>query len=223
MCDLIGAAQAAERNPHSNDNPRRQGYEASRLETALRTTARNVFLGDSSTSGSTNAMLWPDHLEPMPTALMSLAMLNHSWQRPAAALRTALRGTLSGRLRGDRGPQWIVDLYQLIGITATAAIPKVAEGDPQVTGVYVDTTFPRLPEMRVVLTVMLIELAEAANIVFGSDCRFVLALCKRRDTMLETSFLKPGTSEFILAYNLAEAKLLAWAGLDDGLRIVLDV
>ena len=200
ITDLIGKANSAPRDP----SLRSPHQDAELLEGGLRTLAHGVFPGGC----------WPDHIEPLPSARMALASL-YKYQDGyvGAALRNALKGALMSPRRS--GPNWANDLYELCLILTAAGSTDTIFAD--------NVMFPSPKELTRLTAGFWAELAREANMIFGDDCQFAREISKLYSLILEAvSDPKPGAKEFSEEFDKAQARLLAWAGIDSSFGIGLE-
>lgn len=190
---VVGAIEAAKRGaPCGNSG------DVDKVETSLYSITSRAFSGNP----------WPDHIDPLPTTRMAIALLYlHSGNHPAA-LRKALRGAFARRYR--EGPEWVNVQCELVilllGLTGGA---EVKEG-------FDNAMFPTPAEMQRVILGFALRLSQDAGEVFGIESKYAPAISGMYSALATTSFgAKPGTKKFAEDFDKAQAKLFAWASMEE--------
>ena len=190
---MIGAIEAAKRS-----GSRGSAGDVDKVETSLHSITSRAFSGNP----------WPDHIDPLPTTRMAIALLYlHSGNHPAA-LRKALRGAFGRRYR--EGPEWVNVQCELVilllGVTGGA---EAKEG-------FDNAMFPTPAEMQRVILGLALRLSQDAEGVFGLESKYAIAITEMYSTLASSSSgAKLGTKEFVEEFDRAQAKLFAWAGMEE--------
>lgn len=156
---------------------------------------------------------WPDSLEPLPSARISLALLYLNQGKLDPALRNGLRGILMNRRRN--GPEWVNAMMGMVKalIAAGSLTPDKIE----------DNTFPRPLYIQTVAYGYVYETCKEAGKVFGGDSEYTKAVCEMfaKMTAQKVTGEMPGTAGFEKEFEEAQGKLMAWAGIAEGWGVVL--
>ncbi|KAK4098124.1 hypothetical protein N658DRAFT_477635 [Parathielavia hyrcaniae] len=173
------------------------------LETRLRTATSSAFPAGTP---------WPAHMEPLPSARLSLAIIALKQGKPVPALRNVLKGMLLSN-RKTNEPEWVNEMMDVVDVLMTAgSLPPDAAA-------FEDKSFPAVGEIRIVTYGYLWAMSKAAISVFGGGALYAKGVCQLMAAVLakKKSGATPGTKEFYEAeYQPAQKKLLAWAGVPDG-------
>lgn len=168
------------------------------VETRLRTITSTVF-----PSGS----VWPEYMEPLPAARLSLAMLYLEQGKPVPALRCALKGKFLS-VRADGGPEWfneMVDVLTILIVVGSLPADAVA---------FEDATCPDLESIRTVTYGYLFEMLHEVSALFGADARYARDFRELFGGMMQKKAgAEPESREFKEEFQAAQAKLMDWAGV----------
>ncbi|KAK3318085.1 hypothetical protein B0H66DRAFT_477139 [Apodospora peruviana] len=199
MLDLMKSAVLASRYPGLHPTFEDLGG----IETQLRTIARRAF----------PASHWPDHIEPLPSARLSLAALFLAQNKPIPALRNALRGKLMSRRRS--GPEYVNELFDVVMVLVTVgSLPPDAP-------VFDDASFPAVGDIRTVSYGYFYEMCKEAGTVFGGDATYTMTICGMFAAMVaKKADAKPGSKEFEKEFEVAQVKLMNWASIPTAYGIV---
>ncbi|SPQ24006.1 16ce20a4-d59a-4ef4-9f5d-28d34fe9a566 [Thermothielavioides terrestris] len=158
---------------------------------------------------------WPDHLEPLPAARLSLALLYLDQGKPIPALRCALKGKfLSSRSRG--GPEWVNEMMDVVKVLVVTGCLRPDEA------AFEDKTFPELDDIRAVTYGYVYELCREASRAFGGDANYTKGICGMCTALMaKKAGPRPGTKEFREEFDAAQEKLLTWAGIEVAKGVVL--
>ncbi|AEO67295.1 uncharacterized protein THITE_2144701 [Thermothielavioides terrestris NRRL 8126] len=158
---------------------------------------------------------WPDHLEPLPAARLSLALLYLDQGKPIPALRCALKGKfLSSRSRG--GPEWVNEMMDVVKVLVVTGCLRPDEA------AFEDKTFPELDDIRAVTYGYVYELCREASRAFGGDVNYTKGICGMCTALMaKKAGPRPGTKEFREEFDAAQEKLLTWAGIEVAKGVVL--
>lgn len=169
-----------------------------KIETSLRTITCRAFPEGR----------WPDHIDPLPSARLALALHHAQGDDRPAMVRNALKGALLNRHRD--GPESVNDVFDLMNILLVVVGPLPA-ASPRVLD---DAMFPGLVEMQRVIAGLSVWLSREADRVFGRESKYAMTI-DVYSTLLETSSgARRGTEQFEKEFERAQARLLAWAGMD---------
>ncbi|KAH6631325.1 hypothetical protein F5144DRAFT_592358 [Chaetomium tenue] len=201
IVQLIGAAVKAAKYPGVFPD-----YEdPAAIETRLRTITVNAFPPGKS---------WPEHMEPLPSARLSLAMLYLGKGQPVPALRNALKAQLLSSRR--RGREWVNDMMDVITILIVAA------SLPPDSSAFMDKKFPPSSDIHNVTVGYFIAAADQASGVFGAEAEYAKGISHMTNVMAKQKGPPmPGSKEFIEAFVSAQRKLLEWAGIPEENAVVI--
>ncbi len=152
---------------------------------------------------------WPETMEPVPSARLSLAMLYLGQGKPVPALRNAIKGRFITS-RQELDADWVNEMLDLVTvlIVAGSMAPDSAA--------FEDKTFPPLDDIRAVTFGNLVALCQGATNVFGGDSEYAKAMQNMLGVMLaKKPRSKMGTQEFADEYAPANLRVLDWAGVVD--------
>ncbi len=150
---------------------------------------------------------WPETMEPLPSARLSLAMLYLGQGKPVPALRHAMKGRFVNS-RQNLDAEWANDMLDLVTVLLVAG--SMAPDSPA----FGDKSFPSLEDIRAVTYGNLVGLCQGANKVFGGESEYAKGLQNMLGVMLaKNPGPKLGTEEFAKAFTPANTRLLEWAGL----------
>ncbi|KAL2017321.1 hypothetical protein VTK56DRAFT_2294 [Thermocarpiscus australiensis] len=183
------------------------------VETQLRTMTSRAFHQSDSYP---NFSPWPDHMDPLPLARLSLAMLYLAQDKPAHALRNALRGKLLSRRGRGGGPGWVNEMMDVLTVLiAAGSLPPDAPA-------FEDKSFPSVEDIRAVAYGYAYEACREAGLAFGGDAEYTRGICDMFASMVaKKPGARPGSREFGVAFEVAQGKLMAWAGIPGGNEVVL--
>jgi hypothetical protein len=156
---------------------------------------------------------WPDHLNPMPKTNSTIAWLYEKKDLLLPAVRHALCATLLGGYRS--GPDFVNLLCDL-----TQFLARIAAEAPDAP-VFQVANFPILWHIQTVVRGYGLVLVQAASSVCGGQTGFTLDVCDWFAMMNEGAHPMPGTPDFGPAFETAQKKLLAWAGIEEEFGVVL--
>lgn len=201
IVQLIGAAINASKYPgifHDYEDP-------AAVETKLRTITVNALPPGKD---------WPEHMDPLPAARLSLAMLYLEKGQPVPALRNALKGQLL-RAR-KKGPEWVNDMMDVITILiVTASLPPDSPA-------FQDKIFPLPTDLQNVTLGYFVAAAQEANNMFGAETEYAKGISHMTSAMsAQKEPPLPGTKEFIEVFVPAQRKLLEWVGIPEENAIVI--
>lgn len=168
------------------------------VETKLRTIMAVAFPPDKP---------WPEHMEPLASARLSLAMLYLQQGKPIPALRNALKGRLFS-VRRDIGPDWVNEMVDLVTVCI------VAGSLPPDAAALEDKTVPSLEDIRTVTYGFLLAACHGALKAFGGESEYSKGIQEMMGVMVaKRPGVTPGTKEFAAEFEPAQARVLAWAGV----------
>ncbi|KAL1859488.1 hypothetical protein Daus18300_009633 [Diaporthe australafricana] len=150
---------------------------------------------------------WPDHIEPMPSALRALGCM-YLDLKYIVGLEFVLKGTFYSR--NHAGLRWVIDLTQLVKYmiylsqVRDESLNWTGSGPPEVMG-------GRITMQEAARGYMII-VCLSGSFAFGVNTKFVRALYNWAGNILE----RPGahnvdTEEFIERFKESQDKLLTWA------------
>ncbi|KAK0621779.1 hypothetical protein B0T17DRAFT_462455, partial [Bombardia bombarda] len=200
ILSLLSSAVLAAKYP----NMYPQFTDLNSVETQLRAITSTAF----SHAQPPQPQHWPDHLEPLPAARLSLATLYLNQDKPLPALRNALRGKLMSRRR--QGPEWANEMLEVISILLLVGSTLPSDGGSGGGG----GGGPDVQDIRAVAYGYLYEVARQVGSVFGSDCAYA-AKCKDVFTTMAARKAEPrvGTKDFADEFDKAQEGLMRWAGV----------
>lgn len=155
---------------------------------------------------------WPDHIEPMPSALRALGCM-YLELKYVVGLEFVLKGTFYSRTHA--GPRWVLDLMGLVKYMVYLAneldeyLNWTGSAPPQVLG-------GRLA-LRDAAKGYIILVCLSGKFTFGADTKFVRALYHWARNITEC----PGapsidTEAFSERFKISQDKLLTWAKMKTG-------
>jgi SET and MYND domain-containing protein len=201
IVQLIGAAIKASKYPGVFPD----FEDPAAVETKLRTITVNAFPAGKH---------WPEHMEPLPSARLSLAMLYLEKGQPVPALRNALKGQLLSIRK--KGPEWVNDMMDIITILIVAA------SLPPDSPAFKDKKFPPATDLQNVTLGYFVAAAYEASGMFGSGAEYAKGISHMTSVMgAQKGPPLPGTKEFIEVFVPAQRRLLEWAGIPEGDAIVI--
>ena len=149
---------------------------------------------------------WPAHVEPLPSCNRTLAAMYND-MRNAVALKFYLAGTLYTRTRSGRA--WVLDLFEVV-----RCLIRMTQ-HPDDSPMWTVQGFLERDELRDVARGYLQQVCIAAKTVFGLDTKFVSALYKFTNKLLDhPGDPTVGTAAFVERYHMSQFRLLDWAGID---------
>ncbi|KAM7198110.1 hypothetical protein V8F33_005168 [Rhypophila sp. PSN 637] len=174
------------------------------VETQIRTITQGAFPSSS----------WPDHIEPLPSARMSIADLHMGHGKLAPALRSALRGKLMSCRRC--GPEFVNEMMDVIYILL--AFGNLAVDD----AVFEDKALPSPPGLCTVACGYLYETFQEAGKAFGGDAAYTKGICDILASVLaKKPGEKPGSEGFAKEFAIAQAGMTDWAAIPSSYRMIL--
>jgi SET and MYND domain-containing protein len=175
------------------------------VETRLRTILVGAFPRNKS---------WPDSMDPLPCARLSLGMLYLGQGQPVPALRSVLKGALFNTRKDD--PEFVNDMMDVVTVL------MVAGSLPADAPAFKDKSFPSVDDLRTVAYGYLLETAHKAAKAFGYDAEYAKGVIDMMSVMAtKKPGSAPGSKEFMAEYEPAQRKLLAWAGVPEENGIVI--
>ncbi|KAK4155397.1 hypothetical protein C8A00DRAFT_42028 [Chaetomidium leptoderma] len=170
------------------------------IETGVRTITAGAFPPEKP---------WPEHMEPLPSARLALAMLYLGQGKPVAALRNALKGKLLST-RTDGGPDWVNEMLDVVTVLIVAgSLPPDAPA-------FADTDFPSVDDIRNVAYGYLLKVSQRARKAFGRDSEYARGISSMAVTMAaKKAGAVFGGEEFVVEFEPAQRKVLAWAGVPE--------
>lgn len=176
------------------------------VEARLRTVANSVLPMAS--------VRWPEDMDPLPAARLTLAMLHFRRGQRALALRNALRGKLVSRRRA--GPEWVNEMFDVNGVLLRAA---GVHNEPAGSA---DEKLPSQDDLRTVVYGYLYETCREAAKAFGGQAEYTRRICDMFATMVERiPGPRPGSREFGAEFVAAQRRLMAWAAVPEKYAISL--
>ncbi len=171
------------------------------VETKLRTIISKVLPRDKT---------WPEHMEPLPSARLSIALMYLKQNKPIRALRSALVGKLLSSRIEQGGPEWANEMFDVV-VTALVAAGSV----PPDAAALEDKTFPKLEDIRTMAYGYLYAACRGAEKAFGKDCKYTLEMKDMMDDMVKKKpdSILPGTVKFGKEFAAAQKRTLEWAGV----------
>ena len=153
---------------------------------------------------------WPDHMEPLPSARLSIALLYLRQDKPIRALRNALAGKLLSTRTDPGEPEWVNETFDVV-VTVLVAAGSV----PPDAAALEDKKFPKLEDIRTMAYGYLFAACRGAEKAFGKDCRYTLEMKEMMDDMVKkkTDSVLPGTVKFASEFAAAQKRTLEWAGI----------
>lgn len=150
---------------------------------------------------------WPDHIEPMPTALRDLGEMYLNLKY-VVGLEFVLKGTFYSRTQD--GPRWVLDLMKLVMYMIQLSQERedmlnwIGAASPQVLG--------DRPTLFDTARGYVIHVCLSGKFTFGLDTKYVQALYHWAGNLIE----KPGdpsidTEAFQERFRSSQDKLLTWA------------
>ncbi|KAI3395143.1 hypothetical protein diail_1758 [Diaporthe ilicicola] len=150
---------------------------------------------------------WPDHIEPMPSALRALGCM-YLGLKYVVGLEFVLKGTFYSRHHA--GPRWVLDLMQLvkymiyISQEREESLNWTGSGPPEVLGGRIS--------LQEAARGYLIIVCLSGSFTFGGDTKFVHALYNWAGNIVE----RPGdhsidTEMFKERFKKSQDNLLTWA------------
>jgi len=150
---------------------------------------------------------WPDHVDPLPLARITLAGMCKTQGRFVAALRNALKGCLLSGHR--RGPVWVVDLLELARIFVRLG------QEPSDSSVFDGKMLPERRYIRIATVGYMQELCVASSRTFGRDTAFTMAISKWTAVFRNMPDQPPPEHpEFRNRFENAQLRCLEWAGIE---------
>lgn len=150
---------------------------------------------------------WPDHIEPMPSALRALGCM-YVDLKYVVGLEFVLKGTFYSRTHA--GPRWVLDLMSLVkymiyfGNAPDELLNWTGAAPPQALG-------GRLA-LRDVAKGYIILVCLSGRFTFGADTKFVQALYHWAGNITECpGGLSIDTEAFNERFRQSQDKLLTWA------------
>ncbi|KAK3389449.1 hypothetical protein B0H63DRAFT_492388 [Podospora didyma] len=202
MINLISSAVIAAKYPGLH----KQFEDLDAVDTRLRTIMRRTF----------PISHWPNHIEPLPLARLSVSILYRDQDKLAPALRSVLRGKLMSRRRD--GPEFVNEMLDVIRVLiVTGSLPPDAP-------TFENKAFPRLQDIRTVACGYLYETCREAGKAFGDDTEYVRGIGEVLKTMVNVrlgGLGKLATKEFEKEFDEAQGKLMQWATVPSAYGIVL--
>ncbi|KAK5652890.1 hypothetical protein OQA88_9556 [Cercophora sp. LCS_1] len=176
---------------------------------AIRSPGLNPHLEDLSvveTELRTVTSTWPNHLDPLPSARLTLANLYLGQDKIPSALRLGLQGMLLARR--ERGPEWVNDMIELVSVLLVAGNLAYGKALAGVQG------FPTLDDLRTVVYGYLYEVCKEAGRAFGGDSGYTMAIGDMFAKLMgEMGKVRPGMPEFKEDFDESQERVLMWAGL----------
>jgi SET and MYND domain-containing protein len=176
--------------------------DMSTVETKLRTILANAFPAD---------MPWPEHMEPLPSARLSLAMISLKQGKPVPALRNVLKGKFLTTRLVD-GPEWVNEMMDVVTVL------MVAGSLPPDAAAFEDKSFPAVENIRTVTYGYLWAMARGAERAFGKEAGYAKGARELMGAVLskKKGGAAPGSREFYEGeFRAAQGKVLAWAGVPE--------
>ncbi|KAK3898462.1 hypothetical protein C8A05DRAFT_47239 [Staphylotrichum tortipilum] len=182
------------------------------VETKLRTIISNALPQDKP---------WPEHMEPLPSARLSMALLYLQQDKPIRALRSALTGKLLSTRIDPGGAEWVNEMFDVV-VTSLVAAGSV----PPDAAALEDKKFPKLEDIRTMAYGYLLATHRGAEKAFGEYSNYTLEIKAMLDDMVKKKpddGATPGTSKFASHFAAAQKRTLAWAGVPKQHGITLSV
>lgn len=178
--------------------------KAGAVETQLRTITQRAFPESS----------WPDHIEPLPSARLSIADIHLGKGKLGPALRSALRGKLMSRRRS--GPEFVNEMMDVVYILlGLGNLPPDA-------AVFEDKALPHPADLCTVTCGYLYEACKEAGKAFGGDSQYTKGICDiLAGVLARKPGDKPGSEGFAKEFETAQAALTDWAAIPVSYRLVL--
>jgi SET and MYND domain-containing protein len=168
------------------------------VETKIRTITAGAFSPDKP---------WPDHMEPLPSARLSLAMLYLEQGKPIPALRNVLKARLFS-FRKDIGPEWVNEMVDVVTVCI------VAGSLPPDAAALEDKTVPSLEDIRTVTYGYLLAACHGVLKAFGGESEYSKGIQEMMGVMVaKRPGVTPGTQEFATEFQPAQTRVLAWTGV----------
>ncbi len=160
---------------------------------------------------------WPDHIDPLPLARMTLAGMHKTNGELVKALRYGLKGCLfAGSTRRRRGPVWVSDLHELLRILVEIGM------EPDDSSDYENDVVPNRLHIRLVTSAYFQELCLAAKRAYGSDAAFTQAVLRWAAVFRNVPNQPPPSHpEFAKRFVESQLKLLDWANIPKSRAVVL--
>jgi len=175
---------------------------------------------------------WPDDVEPLPAARLSMALLYLGRNRPEVALRLALQGALWARSRS--GPFWVHDLMDVFPILlVTGSLDpdfwlfkeqdKADDSDTDAAETKATSAkFPSTEDSQNVAYGYLREACREAFKIYGSDSNYCRGLLEMYLSMAtKKRGVKVDSQEFVEEFQASQKRLLAYAGVPEERGVVL--
>jgi SET and MYND domain-containing protein len=183
----------------------------STVETKLRTIMANALPASSDKS-------WPEHMEPLPSARLSLAMIALKQGKPVPALRNVLRGKFLTTRQID-GPEWVNEMMDVVTVL------MVGGSLPPDAAAFEDKSFPAVEDIRTVTYGYLWAMVRGAERAFGKGVGYVRVVRELMGAVLgkKKGGAAPGSREFWeREFEAAQGKVLGWAGVpvERGVKVV---
>ncbi|KAM7187351.1 hypothetical protein V8F20_011015 [Naviculisporaceae sp. PSN 640] len=178
--------------------------KAGAVETQLRTIIQRAFPESS----------WPDDIEPLPSARLSIADLHLATEKLGPALRSALRGKLMSRRRS--GPDFVNEMMDVVYILlGFGNLPPDAP-------VFEDKALPHPTDLCTVTCGYLYEACKEAGKAFGGDSQYTKGICDiLAGVLAKKPGDKPGSEGFAKEFETAQGALTDWAAIPASYRLVL--
>jgi len=200
ILDLMHSATLAARYPGLHP----KFEDIGGIETQLRTITRSVF----------PESFWPDHIEPLPSARLSVGALYRAKNKLAPALRSATRGKLMSRRRS--GPEYVNEMLDVIFIL------MMIGNLPPDAPFFEDKSLPTILDLWNVTCGYFYETCKEAGRVFGGDSEYGKRICEMfAGLVAKKPDPKPGSKEFEKKFEAAQGKLMAWAAIPSSYAIMI--
>ncbi|ELR05438.1 hypothetical protein GMDG_01733 [Pseudogymnoascus destructans 20631-21] len=175
-------------------------YTIDQVETILAVLTRAIF----------PTRPWPDTLLPMSSMKFCFARLYSSSNNHRQAAIHALQGCLATTNRS--GPEWVDFLHTFLRYFAAFIVaPSAAEDD-----------IPDPHKLQYFFNGLLKELLIQGSKVYGMDARYTIALVLWYADVLNTMEPPlPGEEGFADIFGSAQASVLRWVGVDEGMGVDL--
>ncbi|KAK3290508.1 uncharacterized protein B0H64DRAFT_332077 [Chaetomium fimeti] len=173
--------------------------DPSAVETLLRTVTTHAF---------PPGKLWPEHMEPLPSARLSLAKLYLGKGQPVPALRNGLKGKLLNTRKS--GPEWVNEMMDIITILI------VAGSLPPESPAFQDKKFPSATDLQNVTLGYFVAATHEAARMFGPEAEYAKGISHMTSVMgAQREPPLPGSKEFIEVFIPAQRRLLEWVGIPE--------
>ncbi|KAH7117606.1 hypothetical protein B0J11DRAFT_467994 [Dendryphion nanum] len=151
--------------------------------------------------------IWPENLGLLPQLRLHIGHILSIQGRLVDALRESIRGIVWIDYR--RGRAWIHTLFDLLQILARILVLPRQDSSLQQDG------FPNNDQLWDIYHGYLHVLTRSVNRTFGSETTYAKAVQTWYLEAKESATYTPGTRKFTRQFKTGQAKLLAWAGVNE--------